>query len=154
MQAEREPGDDAEVGAGAANRPEQVGVLVAVGDADLAVRGDDLDLLEVVDRPAEATRQVAETAAERQAGDADLGDEAEHGRQPVLLRRPVDVLEQTPRADVRELGLGIDGDVAHAGHVERQAALGDRGSGDVVAAALDAQQQTVVTCEPTAAATS
>ena len=98
VQAEREPGDDAEVAAAAAERPEQVGVLVAVGGADLAVGGDDLDLLEVVDRPAEAARQVAEPAAEGQAGDADLGDEAEHGRQPVLLRRPVDVLEQTARA--------------------------------------------------------
>ena len=148
VQAEREPGDDAEVAAAAAERPEQVGVLVAVGGADLAVRGDDLDLLEVVDRPAEAARQVAEAAAEGQAGDADLGDEAEHGRQPVLLRRPVDVLEQAPRPDVRELGVGIDRDVAHAGHVERQAALGDRGSGDVVAAALDAEQQPVVAREP------
>ena len=75
---------------------------------DLAVGGDDLDLLEVVDRPAEAARQVAEAAAEREAGDADLGDEAEHGRQPVLLRRPVDVLEQAPGPDVREPGLGVD----------------------------------------------
>ena len=119
----------------------------AVGRAHLAVRGDDLDLLEIVDRPAEPTRQVAEAAAERQAGHADLGDEAEHGRQPVLLRRAVDVLEQTPGPDVREPGVGVDRDLAHAGHVERQAALGDRGAGDVVTAALDAEQQPVVTRE-------
>ena len=111
--------------------------------ADLAVGGDDLDLLQVVHRPAEATRQVAQAAAERQAGDADLGDEAEPtGGQSVRLCRPVDVPEQTARADVREPRVRVDGDVAHARHVERQTALGDRGSGHVVAPALDAQQQT------------
>ena len=135
------------IAAGAADRPEEIGVLVAAGGADLAVRGDDLDLLEVVDRPAEAARQIAEPAAEGEAGDADLGDEAEHRREPVLLRRPVDVLEQTPRPDVGELGVGIDGDCAHPRHVERQAALRDRGAGDVVAAALDAEQQPVLTRE-------
>ncbi|MGH9183784.1 MAG: hypothetical protein ACRDZ9_08290 [Acidimicrobiales bacterium] len=46
VEAEREPGDDAEVAATAAKRPEQVGVLVAVGGADLAVGGDHLDPLE------------------------------------------------------------------------------------------------------------
>ena len=120
----------------------------AVGGADLAVGGDDLDLLEVVDGPAEAAHQVAEAAAQGQAGDADLGDEPEHGREPVLLGRLVDVGEQAPGSDVREPGVGVDGDLAHAGHVEGQAALGDGGAGDVVAAALDAEQQAVVAGEP------
>lgn len=62
VQAEREARDHTEVGASAAQRPEQVGVLVAVGDADLTVSGDDLDLLEVVDRPPEAAGQVAKAA--------------------------------------------------------------------------------------------
>ena len=94
--------DDAEVGAGAADRPEQVGVLVAVRRARIAaVGGDDLDRHQVVDRPAEAAGEVAEAAAERQAGDADLGEEAEHGGEPVLLRRPVDVAQQAAGSDVR-----------------------------------------------------
>ncbi len=113
-----------------------------------AVRGDDLDLLEVVRRPAEATRQVTQPAAERQAGDADLGGEGAQRRgQPVRLCRPVDVPEQAPGADLREPRVRVDGDVAQARHVERQTALGDRGSGHVVAPALDAQQQPVVTRE-------
>lgn len=114
VQAKREARDDAEVAAAAPDRPEEVVVLLAVGDADLAVRGDDLDLLEVIDRPAEPPREVTEAAAKRQSRDADLGDEAEHGCEPVLLRRPVDVLEQASRVDVRKLGVGIDRDVAHA----------------------------------------
>ena len=149
VQAVRESGDDAEVAPTAPQRPEEVGVLVAAGRPDLAVRGDDLDLLQVVHRPAEATREVTQAAAERQAGDADSRVErAQRRGQSVRLRRSVDVPEQTPRADVREPRLRVDADVAHARHVERQTALGDRGSGHVVAAALDAQQQTVVTCEP------
>ena len=80
VQAEGELGDDAEPRAGAAQRPEQVGVLVAARPADLPVGGDDLDLEQVVDRPAEAAREVAEPAAERQAGDADLREEAERRR--------------------------------------------------------------------------
>ena len=148
MQPERELGDDAEVGAGAADRPEQLGVLVAAGGADLAVGGDDLDLLEVVDGPAEPAGQIAKAAAEGQAGHADLGDEAEHGGQPVLLGRLVDVLEQAAGSDVGEPGIGIDADVAHAGQVEGQAASGDGGAGDVVAAALDAEQQPMVAGEP------
>ncbi len=63
VEAEPELGDDAEALAGAADRPEQVGVLVAARAADRAVGGDDLDLEQVVDSPAEAPREVAETAA-------------------------------------------------------------------------------------------
>jgi hypothetical protein len=106
-----------------------------------------ISLLEVVDRPTEPTRQVSQAAAEGQAGDANLGYEAEHSCQPVLLRRAVDVLEQTPGPDVRELGVGYDCDVAHAGHIERQAVLGDRSSAKVVASAFHAKEQPVVTCE-------
>jgi hypothetical protein len=148
MEAERESGDDPEVAAPTPERPEEVGVLLTVGEADPAVGGDDLDLLQVVHRPSEATGQVAEPAAEREAGEARLGHESEHRRQPMLLGGLVDVLQQTPRPDVRNPGIGVDRHVAHAGHVERQAALGDRGSGDVVASPLDAEQQPVVVYEP------
>lgn len=51
---------------------------------------------------------------------------------------------------MRELGVGVDGDRAHAGHVEGQATLGDGGAGDVVTAAFDAEQQAVVAREPDA----
>src|SRR4029453_15522053 len=69
MEAERESGDDPEVAATTPERPEEVGVMLTVGEADPAVGGDDLDLLEVVHRPSEATGQVAEPAAEREAGE-------------------------------------------------------------------------------------
>jgi hypothetical protein len=47
VQAERERGDDTKVGARPSDRPEEVLVLLAARGSDLAVRGDDLDLLEV-----------------------------------------------------------------------------------------------------------
>jgi hypothetical protein len=45
VQAEAEPGDDAEVAAAAPQRPEQLGVLIVVGGADLTVGGDHPQLL-------------------------------------------------------------------------------------------------------------
>jgi hypothetical protein len=66
----------------------------------------------------------------------------------VLLGCLVDVLEQAPRSDLGQLGVRFDDHVTHAGQVQGQTALGDGGAGDVVAAALDAQQQPVVAGEP------
>jgi hypothetical protein len=80
VQAERKRCDDAEVGAGAPPSPEQVGVLVAAGAPHAALGGHQLDLEQVVDRPPEPARQIAKAASERQAGDADLGDEAQRRR--------------------------------------------------------------------------
>ena len=62
--------------------------------SDLAVGGDEIDRRDVVAGPAEAARQVAETAAERQPRAAGGRDEPEHGREPVQLRLAVDVAEQ------------------------------------------------------------
>ena len=147
VQPEAEPGDHAEVAAAAPQRPEQVRVPVAAGRPDLAVGADDLGLDQVVDRPAEPAGQVAEAAAEGQAGHADLGDEAERGGQAVGLGGPVDVAQPAARPDLGQPGLGVDRDRAHAGQVDGQAAVGDGRPGDVVAAALDAEQHAVVAGE-------
>ena len=108
-----------------------------------AVGADDLGLDQVVGRPAEPAGQVAEAAAEGEAGHADLGDEPERGGQAVGLGGPVDVGQPAARPDVGQPGLGVDGELAQAGQVDGQAALGDRRPGDVVAAALDPEQQAV-----------
>ena len=50
MQAILERRDDAEVTAAAAHSPEQIGVLVLAGGDQLAIRGDEVDGEQVVDR--------------------------------------------------------------------------------------------------------
>ena len=113
MQAEGERGDHAEVGAGAADAP-RTGRRCRRGSARRtdAVGGDDLDLEQVVDGPPEAAGEVAEPAAERQPGDADLGDEAERRREAVQLGLAIDVAEQAPRLHRRRARLGVDDDPA------------------------------------------
>ena len=123
-------------------------MLVTVCGADHTVRGHNLDLLEVVDRPAKAASQIAEAAAERQSGYSHVGNEPEHGRKAILLCRRIDVLQLTSGADARELHLVIHGDVAHARHVERQALSRHGRSGDVVSPSLHADQQFEMTREP------
>ena len=91
MELVLELGDDAEVAAAAANGPEQVRVLGRAGSTDLAVGGDDLDRAQVVAGHAVAAHQPAETAAERQTGDAGRGDRAAGRRQPVRAGRLVEV---------------------------------------------------------------
>ena len=126
MQAEGEGRDDAEVGTGSANRPEQVGVLVAAGATDLAVGGDDLDLEQVVDRPAEPACQIAEPAAQREARHADVGDEAQRRGQPVQLGLAVHLAQRAAGLDRRRPRLGVDQDPAQPGHVDRQPRVGQR----------------------------
>ena len=65
--------DGAEVAAAAAQRPEQLGVLVAGGADQLPVGGDELDGEEAVAGEAVAAAEPAEAAAERVADDADVG---------------------------------------------------------------------------------
>src|SRR6185312_11005364 len=96
QQLELDRGDDAEVAAAAAQRPEQLRVVLVGGPADLAVGGDDLDRGDVVGGeavlagvPAHATAEgVADDADVRrgsvQAGEAEVGG----GRDDVLPAGP------------------------------------------------------------------
>ena len=65
VEAVPEAGDDPEVAATAADRPEQVRVVVGVDEPDLAVGGHDLRGEQRVDREAVLAHQVADAAAER-----------------------------------------------------------------------------------------
>ena len=106
VESELEAGDDAEVAAAAAERPEEVGVLGGAGAHHLAGRGHDLGGLEVVDRHAVLAAEPAEAAAERQSGDAGGGVDADRRGEAVGLGGGV---------EVRERGAALDGDAARAG---------------------------------------
>ena len=64
-----EGGDHAEVGASAAHRPEQVGILRGGGDPQAAVAGHDVDGFEIVAREAVLASEPPDAAAEGQTGD-------------------------------------------------------------------------------------
>ena len=108
VQAEGELGDDPEVAATASEGPEQIGVLLARRPIDRSIGQHDLDLLEIVDRPPESAGQVAESASQRQPGDASQRDEPERYREPVLLGGPIHVSEQCARLDPGDPSSGVD----------------------------------------------
>ena len=90
---------DAEVAAAAADRPEEVRVLVGAGRDLRAVGEHELRREQVVDRQPVAAGEVAVPAAERQAGDTGRGDDPAGHREPVLVRGGIDLLPQAAAAD-------------------------------------------------------
>jgi len=70
VELEHETGDDAEIAAAAAERPEQVGVLFLARGDEAAVGEHNIGLDQIVDGEAVFARQIAVAAAQRQAGDA------------------------------------------------------------------------------------
>ena len=91
MQPEEERGDDAEVAAAAANRPEEVGVLVCAGRHEAAVGQHHVGFEQVVDRQTALAGQVAEAAAEGEAADAGGRDDAARRGQAEGVGGVVDV---------------------------------------------------------------
>ena len=106
VQPEQERGDDAEVAAAAADRPEEVGVLVGARADALAAGEHHLGLEQVVDRQAALARQVADAAAEREAADAGGRDDPARGRQAVLVGGGVDLAPGAAAADPDRARLG------------------------------------------------
>jgi hypothetical protein len=74
--AERERGDDAEIAAAAAQRPEQVAVRGRAGRDERPVGEHDVGFEQVVDGQAETPGQVADAAAERKSANSSGGKEA------------------------------------------------------------------------------
>ena len=96
-QASVQGGDDRVAAAAAAQRPEEVGVVLGVDRARLAVGGDQLDRLHAVAGEAVAAAEPAEAAAEGVAGDADVGRGAGHRAEAVLpARRSLSSATRTP----------------------------------------------------------
>ncbi|MDT4830473.1 hypothetical protein FQZ97_639380 [compost metagenome] len=143
-----EGGDDAEVAAAAAQRPEQVLVLVRRRTQDLAAGRHDLHRDHVVAGPAVATREVAESAADGEARDPGGRHKTEHGGEPVQLCLAVDVAQRAARLRARRATRWIDPDTSEQRHVDHEAALADRKPCDVVAAAAHGTQKPVLAREP------
>ena len=135
VQRELDRGDDAEVAAAAAQRPEQLGMLVG-GRADLvAAGGDELDGEDVVAREAVLALEPAGAAAEREARHAGAGDAAADGREAVRLRGGVELGPRQAGARPHDAALRIDADRAQAADVDDDSIVDEREPGDRVAAA-------------------
>ena len=147
LRVELECRDHAEVAAAAADRPEQIGVLLDAGPAHLAVGGDDLDRAQVVGGETMAPAYPAEAAAEREPGDAGRRNDAAGHDQSERLRGAIDVGPGGAGLHAHAAGRGVHLDVLVRREIDHHAALAQRGAGDVVAAAADRQRQPAVADE-------
>ncbi len=146
--AEREGGDDAEVPAAAAQRPEQVGVVVFAGGDERAVGQHHVGGQEVVDGQAEPAGQVADAAAERQAGHAGGGQEPGRGGHAERDGRVVDVSPGASGVDAHGVILRVDRAAAQQRQVNDQRAVGYPQPGRAVTAAPYRDLGAVLTGEP------
>jgi hypothetical protein len=139
VQAELEAGDDAEVAAAAAQRPEQLRVAVSVGAQPPAVGAHDLDGQQVVDRQPVLADQVADPAGQGDPPDPDRGGVAEPGRQAALGRRGGVLAGGQAGLGPGGARLGVDLQRAQAPKVEHDPPVGGAVPGRAVAAAADRQ---------------
>jgi hypothetical protein len=91
MEPELERGHDAEVPASPSNRPEQILVLPIARDQEPSVGRDDVRRDEVVEREAAPPSEVADAAAEREAGHTRRRDDPPGGRQAEGVGRGIEV---------------------------------------------------------------
>ena len=113
VQAELERRDDAEVTAAAAHSPEQIGVLVLARGDQLAIRRDEVDGEQVVDRRAVLAHQPADPAPQGQSRNARVAHDSTHGRKPKELGLAVELAPQDARFGARRPGLWVDVNAFH-----------------------------------------
>jgi len=131
--AQRQRRDDAELPpAGAAQRPEQVGMVVGVALDDAAVGEDDPRRDEPVAREAVAAAEDADAATERQPGDAHRGAAARRDGAAVAVEGVIQGSQPDPGAHDGDLVREVDG--VHRRDVDHDA-RGAGPPGEAVAAA-------------------
>ena len=148
VKAKLELGDDPEVAAAAAQAPEEVGVLGLARRDELAVGGDQVDGEQLVDRQPVLSMKPADAAAERQAGDAGVGDDPARGREPERLGLAVELAPEHAGLDPRRARLRVDADPLHRPQVDDDAAVADRQARIAVAPASDGDREAGAPGEP------
>ena len=140
VELELEARDDTEVAAAAADRPEEVRVLVGAGGQEPTIGGHDLDGLERVDGQAVLAHEPADAAAEREAGDADGAGVTERGRKPVGRGRERVLAGGQARLRPGRPSLDIDVEPLHVRDVEHDPAIDGAVAGDAVSATPDRER--------------
>jgi hypothetical protein len=123
MDGELDRGHDAEVAAAAAQRPEQVGVMLVVGTHEGALGGHELERRDSVRLQAVLAGQPTHAAAQRVAGDPDVGRGAVQAGEPVGGEPRRDPLPLDARADPDLPGPGVDADFLQPADVQQQRAV-------------------------------
>ena len=147
-QVELERRDDAEVAAAAAQRPEQLGLVVAIGPQEPAIRGHELDRRHAARGQAELAGVPAHSAAERVAGDADVGRRAMQRGQAHLRGARHDVPPLRAATHAGALPLTIDLDVVERVGLHEDRVFERPERPGVVACALWSHAVAVVAREP------
>ena len=114
---------DAEVAAAAPKRPEELGIVLVVDAAQLAVGRHELDRDDAVRREAELARVPADAAAERVAGDADVGRRAVERGEAELGGARDDLLPLRAGPDAGDAALDVDLDAAQLVGLEQDRVL-------------------------------
>ena len=125
VRPELEVGDDPEVAAATANRPEQVRVLRRRRPADLAVGGDDLRREQVVDGQAARAAQPSHPTAQGEPADTGVTHQAGRHGQPVSLGGGIHVAQEGSTADPHPLGHRIDRDVVQPAQIDHETVVRD-----------------------------
>jgi hypothetical protein len=146
VQGQVQPGHHAEVGARAAQRPEQVRITGRLDD--LAVGGDQFRAGEVVAGGPEPAGQPADPAAQGQPGQPGVADDAGCDGQAVLLGSRVELAVQHPGPGPGQSPRRVNLDLADGPQVDHQAAVADRPPGHAVPAGPDRDRQAVLAGEP------
>ena len=148
VQPELERRRDAEIPAGPAEAPEELGLLRCACPDDPAVGGDELDRSEVVDRQAEVPLEPADAATEGEPGDAGVTDDADRADEPVRLRRDVELAEERPAVRSGGPPLRIDSHAPHPRQVHHEAAVATGMTRAAVAAGSDGELEVLAAGEP------
>lgn len=154
VQLELEVGDDTEVSAAAADRPEEIGVLVLGGPQDAPVGHDDLRRDQVVHREAALPGQPAHPAPEGEPADAGVADHPHRHGQAVRLGGGVEVGDQGAALGAGASGLRVDDHPVEPAQVDHQPVVAHGVPGHAVRATPDGDLQPRLLANRTAAATS
>jgi hypothetical protein len=147
MQAQLERGDHAEAASAAAQRPQELGMLVARRAHDAPVVRHQLGGEQVVAGQAVQALQPPRAAPEGEAGHARGRHPPAGGGQAVRLGGAVDIGPERSAADTDDPALGVDDDLVQAADVEHDAVVAQRQAGDRVTARAHRDRQVVVTGE-------
>ena len=147
-QVQLDRGHRGDVPAPAAQRPEQLGLGVAVDAQPPAVGRHDLGGGDAVAREPVRADHPAQAAPQGIAQDADVGRRAGEVREPMLGRGVGERLRQDARLDPRAAGAGVDGDPGHPLGLEEQRVGAPVDRPRVVAARVEGDPEAAFGGEP------